>query len=222
LTPCPPLPVAGEGVKSSLLHFLNRVIPFLQQKKYLLLSAVFFGLAVACKYPYMWAGVTLLLHALIYRYWRLKEIFLWGLLAVLVFFIFNPYLWPNPPERLKYQFTYHEDYAENQVETHSYTNPFEQLTRPNNYLLQEIRHPLWRGVAVVIFFLAVVGAGVGVWQKSYFAGWLIIGIVFLMVWPTQWIQHKMTIMIPYSMCAGFGVQWLYQQMIRLSGFRQNP
>lgn len=193
---------------------IYRVRQLFRQPKYryLALSAVFFGLAVACKYPYAWSGVALILHALVYKHFKFQHLVAWGLLAIVVWFSFNPYLWPNPPERLKYQVTYHEDYAENQVETHSYTNPFEQLTRPNNYLLKEVRHPIWRGIAVVLFGLAVIGVMVSFWQKSYFAWWLILGWVFLMIWPTQWIQHKMTITVPYAVCAAVGFQWVYSQI----------
>lgn len=213
---------------TALMAYFYLKSQFHHKRRYLVLSAFFFGLAVACKYPYAWSGGALMLHALVYRHAKFQEMIVWGLLAIVIFFIFNPYLWPNPPERLRYQFTYHEDYAENQIETHSYTNPFEQLTRPNNYLLKEIRHPLWRGVAIMIFFFAAVGAIVSLRQKSYFGWWLVIGLVFLMVWPTQWIQHKMTIMIPYSMCAAAGFQWIYAQVRNfqtkpsLASFRRNP
>lgn len=193
---------------------IYRVRQIFQHKKYryMALSALFFGLAVACKYPYAWSGVALVLHALIYRHWKIQQVMAWGLFSIVVWFSFNPYVWPNPPDRLRYQFTYHEDYAENQVETHSYTNPFEQFTRPNNYLLKEIRHPLWRSVAIAIFAFAAVGVIVSLWQKSYFGWWLVIGWVFLMIWPTQWIQHKMTITVPYAVCAAVGFQWVYASL----------
>jgi hypothetical protein len=200
---------------TALMAFLYlRSLPLqdIKQKRWHMVGAsVSFGIAVACKYPYAMAGVALLLHALVYRHYKLPLLFGWGVLSIVVFFALNPYLWPNPPERLEYQFTYHEDYAEGQIETFTLTKPIDQITDPNYYLPQEFQFHITRLLAIGWFFAAIPGLVLLLRQKSFFGWWFAIGLAFLTAWPTQWIQHNMIIVVPYSVCIATGMVWLLRR-----------
>lgn len=210
-------PVPTEG---------NHIQQFLRQPKYryLALSGICLGVAVACKYPYAWIGVILVLHALVYRLVSLKQLIAWGILSIIIFFAFNPYIWKNPIERVYEQLTFHEEYADVQLEkdNHALRKPIDQLTQPSYYLPSKVKHPLWNPLGRVVFALAIPGTIVLLRQKSFYGWWLVLGLVFLMVWPTQWIQHNMMIVVPYSFAAATGVPWIGQQIQKLSSlYRKN-
>jgi hypothetical protein len=190
--------------------------------KILWLSALCFGLGVTAKYPFALMGVALVAHALFYRLIPLPKIILWGLLAILIFFLYNPYLYPDPLGRVRWQLSFHEDYAEN--ETRSLTRPITQLTYPQGILPLYLRDSGWANLAYVVdlslFCLAVLGV-YPLWrEKSLYAWWLVLGMAFLMLWNTQWVQHKMMILVPYSFSAARGLQLLWDRRTYLDRFRR--
>lgn len=206
----PVLLVAGSAWM--YLRYQGAELP--RKRIYFVVSALGFGAAVACKYPYSVVGVALLAHALVNRHMKLAQAVLWGAIAVAFFFMLNPTLWPNPIGRLDYQLNYHQDYAENVAGYHSVFNPYEQLTAPNDFLPREVRHPLWRSLALAYFVTFLVGLVILLRGRNYFGWWLALGLLFLMLWPTQWIQHKMLVAVPYSVAvavaAEYGVNRLRQ------------
>ncbi|HLA42544.1 MAG TPA: hypothetical protein VJZ27_03855 [Aggregatilineales bacterium] len=189
------------------------------------LAAASFGLSVACKYPYAIAGFALICHALFYRHYSLKMIFQWGILAIAVFFIFNPYLWHDPLNRLWEQMTYHNEYAGNQIESRSFMTPFRQLATPYSHLPEELHPRMWMVSEWITFLSLFPGVPVLLRQKSVYAWWFVFGMVFSILWPTQWIQHNMLIIVPYSLCAGAGLQWGWMQVRKTTYHfvpRRNP
>ena len=93
---------------------------------WLVLSAVALGLTAACKYLYAIAGMVVVIHWLWVtlparasaapRRWRAG----WGpyccggLLAVAVFSIADPFLWPAPVERLRDSVFFHGEYTQSE------------------------------------------------------------------------------------------------------------
>lgn len=198
-----------------MAYFYIRAINGEQHKtRDFLLSGVCLGVAAAAKYPYAWVGVILALHVLVYRHFSFQHIFQWGMLALAMFYLLNPYIWKNPIGRVYDQLTFHEDYADTQLQkdNHSLLKPIDQLTEPRYYLPSKVKHEVWNPLGQVVFALAVVGTAVLLWQKSFYGWWLVLGLLFLMVWPTQWIQHNMMIVVPYTLAAATGLQWLWQQL----------
>lgn len=180
---------------------------------YLALSAACLGIAVAAKYPFGIVGVALLCHALVYRRFTLKFLLGWGLLALLVFYCFNPYIWTSPFERTWQQLRFHEEYAEDQVDGRSLWRPFQQLTTHGNAMPDEVGSPLWYINDMILFILALGGVPLLLHQRSFYGWWLVIGMIFLMVWPTQWIQHKMMVMVPYSVSGAAALEWIWRQVL---------
>lgn len=115
-----------------------------------------FGIGVAAKYPFGLSGVAILGHALVYRHAKWWEVIAWGLLSIVVFFIFNPYLYPAPLERVRAQLEFHEAYAERQ-EGAQVMRPIRQLTYPGQFLPDQFDIPLKHWLDVLLFALAVIG-----------------------------------------------------------------
>ena len=181
-----------------------------------LLSAIMLGLTTASKYPYTMVGVAVLIHWL-WDSWPgrsdevnrsdvsavqwLRPILAWGSIAVIVFFLADPYLWPDPINRLRDSIGYHGRYATTASEVQGANFP---IWQPLVWLAQSV--PWHPGVftvsldAIVLMF-AVLGLK-RLWQKyRVFALWLIIMLVFLLFWPTKWPQYILMLTAPLALSA---------------------
>jgi len=182
---------------------------------WLILSAAALGLTAASKYLYGIAGVAILVHWL----WEtlpeqrrptalarwLAPVLLWGLLALAVFAIANPFLWPAPIERLRASILFHGEYT--QSETVQQANL--PLWQPLVWLFQSV--PWHPGVFVValdalIALLAVLGLK-PLWQRDrLYVLWLAVGLGFLFLWPTKWPQYILVLTVPLALAAATGLQ----------------
>lgn len=183
---------------------------------YLLLSGVCLGVAVACKYPYAVMGVAVALHLLfnpvkpaesswlITLRQRVMRLVGWGSVALLTFFLCNPFLWSDPIGRVMWQLTYFRDYAEDRLPDYRPLRPLEQLYTPREHLRHLLPETQFAPLTItdpLLFVLAIPGALILLRRGTVYGWWLVIGLAFLMLWPTQWIQHKMLIVMPYSLAA---------------------
>jgi ABC-type sugar transport system permease subunit len=183
-----------------------------------LLSAIMLGLTAASKYPYTMVGVTVLIHWL-WESWPgrsdddtrsvgqwLRPILAWGGIALIVFFLADPYLWPDPIGRLRDSISYHGRYATTAEEVQDANFP---IWQPLVWLAQSV--PWHPGVfaipldAIVLLF-AVLGLK-RLWQRHrVFALWLIIMTVFLFFWPTKWPQYILMLTAPLALSAVEGLR----------------
>jgi ABC-type sugar transport system permease subunit len=183
---------------------------------WLALSGIALGLTAASKYIYAVVGIAILLHWMWEtraegqnsiperRGWRqLLPILGWGMLALFIFFLVNVYLWPDPIDRLKTSLTFLAAYSQSeQVQRMSF--PFWQ---PLATLFQSV--PWHPGVFVIVLdtliaLLALLGFR-RLWQRrQVYAFWLVVGLVFLMIWPTKWPQYILIISAPISLAAAEG------------------
>jgi arabinogalactan oligomer/maltooligosaccharide transport system permease protein len=181
-----------------------------------LLSAIMLGLTTASKYPYTMVGVAVLIHWL-WDSWPgrtdddtrsdasavqwLRPILAWGSIAVIVFFLADPYLWPDPINRLRDSLGYHGRYATTASEVQEANFP---IWQPLVWLAQSV--PWSSDVFPVpfdafILLFAIVGLK-RLWQKyRVFALWLIIMLVFLLFWPTKWPQYILMLTAPLALSA---------------------
>ena len=184
--------------------------------RWLLVSAVFLGLTAAAKYMYALAGVAILIHWG-WMVWRRKEengrfllphlipALLWGVLALIVFYLANPYLWPNPVARLLESVLYHGGYSQSAA----VQNTGWPMWQPLVWLLGSV--PWHPGVFVVLLDLFITGfALVGLKrmgrERPLYAIWFFIGLLFLLIWPTKWPQYVLTLTFPLSLAAALGFQ----------------
>ncbi len=186
--------------------------------KWSLLSAIMLGLTAASKYPYTMVGVTVLVHWLwesrpgrsdedTRSVWQwLKPILAWGVIALVIFFLADPYLWPDPINRLRDSITYHSRYAATASEVREANFP---IWQPLVWLAQSVP---WNSdvfpVSLDAFILLFAIFGLKrLWQKHrVFALWLIILFVFLLFWPTKWPQYVLMLTVPLALSAAEGLR----------------
>jgi hypothetical protein len=130
----------------------------------------------------------------------------WGVLAVAAFGAANPYLWPDPLGRIIGQVTYFRTYADGQRDNYDVWKPITQLITPQEHwrhLLPAAQTALFTLTDPLIFGMACVGVWLLLWraERRAYGVWLVVGMAFLMWWTTQWIQHKMVIVVPLALAA---------------------
>ncbi|MFP4321649.1 MAG: hypothetical protein ACLFTK_04280 [Anaerolineales bacterium] len=176
------------------------------------LSAVAFGAAVAVKYPFALAGVMLILFALVYRHYKLLPLVGWGLLAIAVFWVLNPYLWVDPFDRAYGQLSYHDAYTETYAAPHTYSKHLEFITSHADHIVHWRGHPFFVFTDWLLFLCAVPGVALLLRHRSYYGWWLLGGFLFLSIWETQWRQHLMLIIVPYAYSVALGLAWWRDQL----------
>jgi ABC-type sugar transport system permease subunit len=135
------------------------------------------------------------------------------LLALLVFFAADPYLWPDPIGRLRDSIFYHANYSTGAAEVQNASYP---LWQPFFWLFWS---PIWwnRGVFpfpfdLIIFPFALSGLK-RLWDRQrIFALWLAVGIVFLLFWPTKWPQYIVMLTVPLSLAASQGFRGVWDEL----------
>ena len=179
---------------------------------WLLASGIFLGLTAASKYLYCVAGIAILAdwawEAFRSRQFR-KSILLmvtWGLCAVLVFFIFDPYLWYNPVGKLQESILYHTGYSSSASEVQNAGYP---LWQPLVWLNMSPYdwHPqaFYFAIDPWITLLAAFGLA-GTWKNQrIYVVWFVVGLFFLLLWPTKWPQYIIIFTAPLSLFAAEGL-----------------
>ncbi len=204
------------------LTSLVMVLCYLQWKKkgptkingWIIASAIFLGLTAASKYIYCAIGFAVLIDWFLTcrEQDRLKDFFpralLWGLLAMIVFFAANPYLWPAPLARLKESVFYHVTYSTGASEVQRANLPFYQSlvylsTSPAALGWQPGAFPVALDTPVLI--LAAFGL-VSLWKKQrVYVLWLGVAFLFLFLWPAKWAQYILVVTAPLSLAAAEGL-----------------
>lgn len=196
------------------------VLAYLRWKKksgrrftgWLVVSAVFLGLTAASKYLYSIVALAILADWLMEageeHAWKpaLRTIGLWILTGVVIFLLFNPYLWPDPIGRLKESILYHAAYSAGASEVERANFPFwQQFLWLSESPLMWQRNAFYFSIDPIIAILAAFGLA-GSWKKHrVFTLWLLIGLFFLLIWPTKWPQYLVTISAPLCLSAAEGI-----------------
>jgi hypothetical protein len=180
-------------------------------------SAVALGLTAAGKYVYCVAGLAVAADSL----WRviaarrprgLLVLLGWGGLALLVFYVANPYLWPDPAGRLLASIRFHVVYTDSAIVQsvgYPWWQPLVWLFRP----MPAVWHP---GLFPAALDGATAALGlVGLWpawrawdgRGRVIVLWWGIGLAFLLLWGTKWPQYSLIMTTPMCLCAGEAVRW---------------
>ena len=183
---------------------------------WLALSSIMLGLTAAAKYVYCIAGIAVLIHLILHAYqkrWSARSaliiILLWGTVAFVTFFVTNPYLWPNPINRLIFSATYHFNFAASEHVTR-YQYPFWQFLV---YIISRSGNQSWYWISIdaPIFLLALLGL-YRLRKRPLYMIWLASALLFLMTWQTRWEQYVLIMMAPYCLSAGEGLAFLREQL----------
>ncbi|HAV76931.1 MAG TPA: hypothetical protein DCX53_06205 [Anaerolineae bacterium] len=184
----------------------------------LVLSAVFLGMSASSKYLHSAVGFAILIDWFltargsgeVKKY--LRNALLWGLLAISVFFICNPFYWANPIESIRTTY---------EAVTATTTNP--NVENAGYPVWQQLMHlsmsvPLsWSEDAFIlhmdglIFIFAMLGIA-STWKKDRFiAIWLFVDLFLLLIWRTKWAQYILVATVPLSFLAAEGVKtWVLE------------
>lgn len=181
---------------------------------WMVLSSLLLGMTAAGKYIYAVSGIAIAIHWLTkkqdggLRIWLKKVlpmVLLWGLLSILFFFLFDPFLWSNPLQHLKDSVLFNVEYSKStQVTSVGY--PFWQ---PLTWIFTSV--PWHPGVFPVrLDALITIFAILGIrrqWQKdNVYVIWLLTALGFLFIWPTHWPQYILILTAPLALIAGEGVK----------------
>jgi hypothetical protein len=192
---------------------------------WLLLSAVALGLTAASKYIYCVAGLAIAMDwlaspetSLALRgrdtdsnglgqrrelAYRVGGLLLWGLIAAGVFAAANPRMWSEPLHRILQSALFHGDFAQGK-RVKEVGEPF---WKPLVWLVRSIAWPKDVFVVRLDTLIGLLGlAGLlRLWRSQrVFALWLILGVIFLLIWPTKWPQYMKTVSAPLCLAAAEG------------------
>ncbi len=205
-----------SGLSSRRRQFLSDFGSLKRPVFWLTLSAIALGITAASKYTYAIVGIVIIVDILIDKFngrqdrsptWgrAIVLVIVWGLIAILIFWAFNPRLWTDPLVRLRESIFYHGDYAQSDY--------VQQVGFPAWQQLVWLAGPVpWHpGVFLITLDLYIlIFAFVGFkqfWQRyRVFALWLLITGIFLLIWPTKWPQYLLTITAPLCLSASVGLQ----------------
>ncbi len=193
---------------------------------WLMLSAVALGLTAAAKYMYALVGIVIFIdwlwgkwegrgrNSIENSWWKQGlPIIGWGVLAILIFFLADPYLWPDPLGRLRESLTFNVAYSQSE---HVQSSGF-PIWQPLTWLFTSV--PWHPGVFVIavdtlIALLALAGLG-RMWRRyRVYALWLAVGLFFLLIWPTKWPQYILVVTAPVSLAAAEGFRGLIWEPLR--------
>ena len=197
----------------SWLKRISREAPKKTASIWLGLSALALGMTAASKYTYCVVGLAIVLHFILEStsHPRLRKYYshlaAWAGLTLIAFFIFDPYLWPHPVERLRKSLLFHASYSQSSNVTEEkfpFWQPFFWLGSPYYRIYQMYKHQLIFAPDRLIALLALVGLP-GLWKRErFYFIWLVSGLVLLLAWPTKWPQYALIVMIPLCVSAAQG------------------
>lgn len=207
------------------LTSLVAVLAYLQYKKrsktsWLALSAIFLGFTAASKYLYCVVAFAILTDWLLEAKSKnerknfYKQISFWGILALVIFFAADPFLWPDPIQRLKESVFYHAAYSNGAAEVQNAGYPFWQP-----FVWITMSPAFWSRDAFFVapdFFITLF-AFLGLkelWRKErIYILWLGFAILFLLFWPTKWPQYILIFTVPLSLAASQGMRQTWQNFV---------
>jgi ABC-type sugar transport system permease subunit len=188
-----------------------------KREGWLLLSAIMLGLTAAGKYIYCVVGLAV---AADWSWSRIEAarphdvktfarvfspVAIWGFISFACFFAADPYLWPDPVNRLRDSVVYHAGYAQSEgVIAANYP-----MWQPLVWLFGSV--PWHPGVFLIMLdmpvaVLAVIGFP-RLWQKfRVFALWFVMALSFLLLWTVKWPQYVLTLSVPLSLAAGIALR----------------
>jgi hypothetical protein len=181
---------------------------------WLVLSAVFLGMTAASKYVHAVVGIPILVHSLIAIARNqiprriLPYIAGWGVLSLLMFLVFNPYLWPHPIARLTKSILFHEDFQGSrlvQIYDYPFWQPLRWLSAFSSYYDLRPASAFLANIDTLLFVSAVIGLPRLYRQDPFFFYWLLIGLGFLLLWTTKWPQYTLVVLVPFSVAAAHGI-----------------
>ncbi len=184
---------------------------------WLALSAIFLGLTAASKYLYAVVGFAILVdwflenrrNKTLTRFFGLA--LTWGMVSLGMFFLFYPYLWQDPLNRLKESVFDLAGYAGAASEVERANYP---VWQPFIWLSTSVAwHPgvFWVSADGLITLLAAFGVR-RLWREGrVYALWLGLALLTLLLWRTKWPQYILVLTVPLCLSAAAGIKSIYEK-----------
>jgi len=179
-------------------------------------SAVALGVTAASKYLYCVVGLAILLDyaaALLRRRKSARDerawpppqwqaLVAWGTLAVFVFLLLDPYLWPDPVGRLLSSLQFHTANAGAAVNNTRYVGWQPLLWLTSSATVRTSALPAM--IEPLTLAAAIFGAP-ALWRRSRLhALWILLGTIFLFLYANKWPQYALSVLAPLCLsAAGF-------------------
>lgn len=203
----------GEGPTKPRQHLL-----------WLALSAAFLGMTVASKYVYGIVALAVVIHFAIAAARRripartIPYLAGWAAASLLLFFVFDPYLWPHPIARLSQSILFHEVFQDSRLVLqyhYPWWQPLRWISAFASYYDLGPASAFLVDLDTLVFALAVIGLPRLYQKQPFFFYWLAVGLIFLLAWNTKWPQYTLIILAPFSMAAAQGVLTIWELTRRL-------
>jgi 4-amino-4-deoxy-L-arabinose transferase-like glycosyltransferase len=174
----------------------------------LLLAALMLGLASAGKYPHgLLPGLAFLPFLALRghdRPWLLAGA---GAVMLLAFLAADPYLWPDPIDRLWNSAAYHLQYTQSEQVTRSgspwwYTLHYLTRSAPARWH-PEVFPIGW--LDLLLLPVAALGVPSAARHRPVWLAWAVVGLLVLLAWPTKWPQYTLLVRPPLTVLAGLGL-----------------
>ena len=187
----------------------------LQAQRFLLMaSAVSLGLATSGKYIYALVALAMVL-PLVARargFWTPAG---YITLSLATFFASNPSLWSDPASAIAGVLSFHANYSADNAQ------PWWHSVALLAHVSYDDHHArfftAWPDRLLLIF--GALGVARTARQRPVWFLWAILGMLFLIAWPTKWAHYPLVALPAFAMCAGYGVQgvagWIRTRWIRL-------
>lgn len=187
------------------------------------LSAVALGVTAASKFSYLPVAVVVLAYLALAQQetrprFRWRDLILYLVAALLVFWFLNPTLWRDPLGRLLDALTYHVRYSQGdhvQEVGYPWYQPLYWISRspPSTWHPDVFFYPGLDGAVTV----AAAAGLIREWhRRRWLAIWIVVGLAFLLVWPTKWPQYTLTLAPPLCLAAASavdtGYRWLRDRL----------
>lgn len=171
------------------------------------ISAVLLGIAIAGKMTYGMIVFVLVYFWFSKRPIPWKQLLLYGVVALVSFWAFNPSLWHDPLGRLQQSLFFHAGYTQS-ADVLRANYPWYQ---PVIWIITTVPwHPnvfFFLTSDDLIFWLSIAGFGLALKQRPWTAVWLASILAILLAWPTKWPQYTVILAPAMSLIASGAVRW---------------
>jgi len=172
---------------------LERALIPNQKSRWFWISAAALGAAGAGKNIYLLIGFVVVFMLITQRKYDWRQVILYFLAAIGVFFILNPSMWHDPFGTLLSTVNFHSNYTQSldvKLANYPWYQPFSWIAASVPWHEQVFFFP---SSDEIVFFLSVFGLYAAWKRRKWVLVWMVVGMGVLLVWPTKWPQYTLTL-----------------------------
>jgi hypothetical protein len=143
-------------------------------------------------------------------------------LALVVFYVTDPYIWLDPLGQLKISIISNMNFSSSDfVSSLGYPvwQPLIWLSKPvtahDTWAIPNLPHDFLVTLDVPINLLVLAGVPRIFKRSPLYGFWMITGLIFLLTWGSKWLQYTLVILAPLCLSAAQGVATLLLPVVWL-------